>query len=133
MLSGKIHYRPNFLLGGMTFKHKTPLLKSNYSTENTFYRKRYAGTFILVFTEYPILFQIRASILFSTLHIWSIGKKYQFWMVSSIIYHQNKNVLDSFYLCPGITKLWQYSLYHWNSKILKQLAACQGILFSPNT
>ena len=46
-------------LGGMTFKHKTPLLKSNNSPKNKFYRKRYAGTFMLVFTENPIQFQIR--------------------------------------------------------------------------
>ena len=45
----------------MTFKHKTHLLKSNYSTKNKYYRKRYAGTFMLDFTENPIQFQIQGS------------------------------------------------------------------------
>ena len=65
----KIYYRTNFLLGEVTFKHKTPLLKSNYSPKNEFYRKRYAGTFMLAFTENPIQFQIRTSILLSISHI----------------------------------------------------------------
>ena len=107
----------NFLLGGMAFSEIKLFFK------NQFYRKFYVGTFMLVFTENHIQFRIRASIFFSIFLIWSIGKN----IIFQWFQEWNKNVLDFFHLCPGKPKLGQYSLYHWNSKILKQLAACQGI------
>ena len=63
---GAFFYRPNFLLGGMTFKHETPPLISNYATENKYYRKHYAGTLMLFFTENH--FQFLASYIYVSWH-----------------------------------------------------------------
>ena len=98
----KNYYGTNFLLGGVTFKHKTPLLKSNYSTKNEFYRKRYAGTFMLFFyrKSYSILFQsFNFTFHLSYEHFWPAPTKIcRNWWIWNFWIHYYGSFHDKFVL-----------------------------------